>query len=170
MTMLLDAPVPKGRALPPVRYAVPEDEDALFDLCSLVHREIALFPMSPRKTREELRVAILKQRGLIGVVETPDRKPAGMAWLAQYQEWYSDRICISERFIFVHPDHRDGTPHAVHLLDWVKCISETLRHPLVIGFLSGERTAAKLRFYRKRFGEPVGYFFAHGELSQIEEA
>lgn len=163
MALMLEAPTKvTGRAPPPVRLAVPEDEDALFDLCWMVHQENALFPPSPRRAREELRQAILRQKAQIGVVG-PVRQPVGMAWLVQHQEWYTDQVCIHERFVFVHPDHRDGTNHATDLLDWTRHIASTLQFPLVIGFLSNIRTAAKLRLYRQQFGDPVGYYFIHGQ-------
>ena len=166
MTLMIQAPVGEGRP-PPVRLAVPEDEEALFGLCRMVHGENAIFSISPRKAREELRVAIQRQpavsrSSLIGVVDDPaTATPVGMAWLIQAQEWYSDEVYIAERFVFVHPAFREGTEHASHLLSWTRWVTDACRLRLLVGFASSVRTQAKLRLYRQRFGDPIGYTFLH---------
>jgi hypothetical protein len=76
--------------------------------------------------------------------------------------WYSHALVIEEKAIFVHPDHRDAkSGHARKLCQFSKKVSDELKMPLVIGVLSNERTAAKVRMYEREFGKPNGAYWLH---------
>jgi hypothetical protein len=143
-----------------VRFAVDADLRQLLDLCRLMHAENGLFPLSEAKVAHELEASIRQESGVIGVIGTPGT-PVGAAWLIAGCDWYTETPSISDRLVFVHPDHREGTTHARDLLVWAQTLSDSLG-PLLIGVLSGHRTAAKLRFYQRRFGAPRAYLFTYG--------
>jgi hypothetical protein len=144
-----------------VRFAVPQDARQLLDLVRLVHAESGLFPLSEAKVRHEIDGSIRQETGVIGVIGAPG-SPVGAAWLVGGADWYTETPALVERFIFVHPDHREGTRHAYDLLAWAQGLSDRCG-PLLIGVMSSrQRGAAKLRFYRRRFGEPTGFYFAYG--------
>lgn len=143
-----------------VRFALPQDARQLLELTRLVHAENGLFPLSEAKVKHEIEGAIRQETGVIGVIGVPGA-PLGAAWLTGGTEWYTETPALLERYIFVHPDHRDGTRYAHDLLSWAQALSDRCA-PLLIGVISTRRAAAKLRFYRRRFGEPAGFYFAYG--------
>lgn len=143
----------------PIRFAVPQDARQLLDLTRLVHAESGIFPLSEAKVMHEIEASIRQQNGVIGVIGAVGA-PVGAAWLIAIEEWYTEAPAIVERYVFVHPDHRNST-HARDLLEWAKAMSDRLG-PLLIGVINNNtRAPAKLRFYRSRFGEPTGFFFAY---------
>jgi hypothetical protein len=156
--------------LPPtVRFAVPQDGRQLLDLCRLMHAENGLFPLSEAKVISELESSMRQEGGIIGVIGTPG-SPVGIAWLIIGADWYTETVSISDRMVFVHPDHREGTMHARDLLLWTQALSDCGLGPLLIGVLSGYRTAAKLRLYQRRFGPPAAYLFTYGLPERVERA
>jgi hypothetical protein len=142
-----------------VRFAVKQDLRQLLDLCRLMHAENGLFPLSEAKVAYELEASIRQESGVIGVIGVPGT-PVAVAWLIAGCDWYTETPSISDRMVFVHPDHREGTTHANDLLAWTQALSDSLG-PLLIGVLAPNRTAAKLRFYRRRFGEPAAFLFTY---------
>ena len=143
-----------------VRFAVPQDMRQLLDLCRLMHAENGLFPLSEAKVLHELESSTRQESGIIGVIGTPG-SPVGIAWLIAGCAWYTETPSISDRMVFVHPDHREGTHHFRDLMEWAQAMSDSTG-PLLIGVLSGYRTAAKLRLYQRHFGAPKAYLFTYG--------
>jgi hypothetical protein len=45
------------------------------------------------------------------------------------------------------------------LIAWAKAMSIHFSLPLMAGVVSNQRTQAKIRHFRRAFGEPVGAFF-----------
>ena len=76
-------------------------------------------------------------------------------------DWYTETPSISDRMLFVHPNHREGTTHARDLLAWTQALSDRLG-PLLIGVTTTHRAAAKIRFYQRLFGAPRAYLFTYG--------
>ena len=149
-----------------VRFAVPQDARQILDLVRLVHAESGIFPLSEAKVLHEIDAAIRQESGVIGVIGAPG-SPVGAAWLVGGTEWYTETPAFIERFVFVHPDHRDGTRYAGDLVDWTTSLSDRFG-PLLIGVLNKHRAAAKLRWYQRKFGTPAGFYFTYN-LQPLQE-
>src|SRR5690348_3529822 len=139
-----------------VRLARPSDFDQLFEICKIMHEEHSYhtFPFSDEKVKAELESSIALNDGIIGIIG--EDVIEACAWLYYGQaDWYTEASCLSERMLIVHPQFRRGTFHIRNLLAWVNA---TVEHfgTLVVGVISNNRTAAKVRLYRRRFGEPSG--------------
>lgn len=139
-----------------VRPAVPEDEDKIISMISLLHEENGLFPLSERRVREYMQLYFRKEGALIGVIG-PVGDPVGSIYLKIGQPYYSETWYLEEAWNFVHPDHR-RTDYAKQLLTWAKNVSTELHLPLMIGIVSNHRTEAKIRLYEKQL-EKAGAFF-----------
>lgn len=156
-----------------VRPAVPADQSEVWRLFRMHHEENALFPLSERKVQSLLdRILSPAQiaaddtgpRGLIGVIG-PVGALEGMIMLVLGAAWYTDVITMDDCTNFVDPQHR-RSEHARTLIAYSKHLVDTVRigHPdfkMILGVLSTERTAAKIRLYSREMGEPVGAFFMH---------
>lgn len=146
-----------------VRMAKAEDEDAIMNLCRLLHEENGQFKMSDEKVRAALRQAFERRGGVIGVIDGPNGLE-GMILLHIGQIWYSDDWMLEEMFNFVHPDCRKGSSRVRALVVFAKECAIKLGLPLMIGVLSSKRTAAKVRIYES-MGLPNSgaYFIYNGE-------
>ena len=163
MTPLYD---PKT-GVPGIRLATPSDEDEIFALLLLLHAENGIFSLNPAKVRLGIQYATQRQGGIIYVNQGP-RVVASLA-LAIAQDWYSDDEYLSERWNFVHPDHR-RTDWARRLIEQAKWSSEYFRAhgkrmPLQIGINSCIRTEAKIRLYARHM-PCIGAYFMYGEPPQ----
>ncbi|MBB3411199.1 GNAT superfamily N-acetyltransferase [Rhizobium sp. BK316] len=139
-----------------VRYAVPQDEDKIISMISLLHDENGLFPLSEKRVREYMQRYFRKEGALIGVIgDIGD--PVASIYLGIEQPYYSDAWYLNEAWNFVHPDHR-RSDYAKKLLGWAKDISEQMKLPLMVGIVSNHRTEAKVRLYEKQL-EKAGAFF-----------
>ncbi len=147
-----------------VRLAGPADEDSLLHLLSLAHEEIGLFPYAADKVADLVH-PVLRPNGripetptVIGVCGPSNNLHASMCLMAS-QPYYSRFWMFRDLWCFVHPDHRRTTYHK-DLLEWAKGVAERMHLSLISGVVSTERTEAKLRLYRRQFGQPVGgYYF-----------
>lgn len=146
-----------------VRLADERDQDELFEMTRLLHGEIGIFPIAEHKVREMIRAAVtgpVEQRlSLIGAIGDPG-DIHGSICLQVGSYWYTDANVFSERWNFVMPAHRN-TSASHDLIAFAKAMSDHFEIPLMISIVSNERTAAKVRLYRKQLGEPLGAFFAH---------
>lgn len=121
--------------------------------------------MNEDKVRSYLRKAFSREGAIIGVIGTSDNIE-GAIYLLIGEFWYSTDKHLEEFFNFVRPEHRKSK-HAQGLIAFAKELSDDSL-PLLIGVISTERTAAKVRLYRRQLGEPIGAFFfynnryAHG--------
>ena len=139
-----------------VRYAVPQDEDKIVSMISLLHDENGLFPLSEKRVREYMQRYFRQEGALIGVIgDVGD--PVASIYLGIEQPYYSDAWYLNEAWNFVHPDHR-RSDYAKKLLGWAKDISEQMKLPLMVGIVSNHRTEAKIRLYEKQL-EKAGAFF-----------
>lgn len=141
-----------------VRLAVPEDEDALYKMLCLNHKENGIYPMNESKVREFIRHATQRQGGMIGVIEG-ENYLEGSVGLTLETWWYTDRWSIGERWNFVHPNHR-RTDHAKKLIKFAKWVADNMKLDLEMGVMSNERTEAKVRLYRRQL-PCVGAFFLY---------
>lgn len=135
-------------------------EDGLFDLLMLMHEENGMAPVNKDKTREVLQRGLMQHRAVIGAIGTPE-KVEGAVGLYISQWWYSDEHQLEDLFNFVRPDNR-RSDHAKRLLSFATQVSDQLKIPLLMGVLSTERTAAKVRLYERRLPhEMAGALFFH---------
>jgi hypothetical protein len=70
--------------------------------------------------------------------------------------WSSDELVLEERAIFIHPDFRSAKGgRASRMCEFSKRVAERMQLPLMIGVLSNQRTEAKVRLYKRHFGQPT---------------
>lgn len=149
--------------------AKPGDERRVFDLLSQAHAENAVAPISEGRVLDQIEKATHQRGGLIGMIEGPTRLEACLV-MALGQFWYSDAFHLEELVNYVHPDHR-RSKHAHDLIDFGKWAAETMSLPLFMGVLSGSRTKAKIRLYRRQIRMGGAMFFhnpTYGTLTEFE--
>lgn len=131
-----------------------------------------MLPMAPRKigyhidrllNPKNIAADDFGPRGLIGVIGAHGSLE-GAIMLSFGSPWYSDEISMDEYLNFVDPAHR-ASNHAKTLIAYAKHMVDQIRplHPefkLVIGVLSTERTAPKVRLYERQL-TPAGAFFIY---------
>lgn len=146
-----------------VAVAGPEDLDDLMALALLACAENGFLNPSPAKFATEMWPALHRDNGICGIIRDADGKIEGFVVLRVGAMWYSDDLVVEEKVIFVHPDCRNAKGgRATKLIEFSKKVANTLGIPLIIGVLSHGRTEAKIRLYRRHFGEPAGAFFLSG--------
>lgn len=152
-----------------VRLADERDQDELFEMTRLLHGEIGIFPICESKVRDMIREAVTgppEQRGgLIGAIGEPGAIQ-GSICLQLGSYWYTDENVFSERWNFVLPGFRH-TSASQDLIAFARTMSDHFEIPLMISVVSNDRTAAKVRLYRKQLGEPIGAFFAHNATQKV---
>lgn len=149
-----------AKAVGRVRLATHDDEDELVAQCRRLHEENGLMEMSERKVRDMLRRSFDRMGGIIGVIGKPGEIEASIA-LSIGQIWYSDEWFLEELFNHVLPEYRRST-NARDLIVFAKNCADEIGLPLLIGVLSNDRTAAKVRLYERQLGTPSGAFFLCG--------
>jgi hypothetical protein len=144
-----------NRAFSRIRIAQPAEEEDLVRICRQLHEENGskYFSLSEAKVRANLQRAFNKQRAMIPVIGDPGKIEA-IAYLSIEQFAWSDDWHISEWFNYVLPEHRQSR-HARELLIWERNAAENLKCILWIGVTSEVRLAAKLRLYRRVFGNKL---------------
>lgn len=108
-------------------------------------------------------------RGLIGVIG--QKRLEGAIMLSFGSTWYSEEINMEEYLNFVDPDHRNSN-HAKTLISYAKHMVDQLRLTyqdlkLMIGVLSTNRTAAKVRLYERQL-TAAGAFFCYPAPANLE--
>ena len=83
-----------------------------------------------------------------------------MIQLSISEYWYSDHKLLEELYNYVRPEHRRSN-NAKALIEYAKYCAREMDLPLLIGVVSNERTAEKIRLYRRRLGEPSGAYFLY---------
>lgn len=130
-------------------------------MCHRLHKENAIFPMDENKVRAVLRKGFDRQGGILGVIGNSG-KIEGMICLLVTEFWYASEPFIDELFLYVCPEYRH-TKNAIDLMKFAKWCSDQSGFPLVIGVLSNERTAGKIRLYQRQFDRPAGNFFYYNQ-------
>lgn len=146
--------------LPDVRIANRGDEEEIIALCRMLHEENGLFSMDEEKVRRDIGEALDGENGIVGVIGEPQELHA-FTYLRLGQFWYTSDWSLEERFVFVHPDHRQSK-NLQALIAFDKQMSDKLRVPLVIGILSTKRTEAKVRAYQRYLPSVGAFFFYRG--------
>lgn len=144
---------------PDVRLASPEDETELLRLMRIACEEDAQHPINEDKVRAVIHLHFSKRGGLIGVIGDKNSELKGYVLMCVVPVWYSDDYQLQEFSLFVSPDYRKST-YAKQLMSFAKKASDGLAIDLMIGVLSTERTAAKVRLYQRQF-KTAGAFFVY---------
>lgn len=146
-----------------IRVGVPEDIDEIMVIAVQAAEENGFLEANPRKLAEEIYPALCQDHGIVGLIGRKDEAIEGIVVLRIGTMWYSDTPVVEEKAIFIHPDYRSAKGgRATRLCEFSKKVSDTLGIPLIIGVLSNNRTAAKVRMYERQFGKPSGAFFLYG--------
>lgn len=145
-----------------VRIGTPEDVHNLMELAMLACDENGFVNPNPVKLLNEIWPALQLHEGIIGMIGNPGEKPEAAILLRVGHVWYSDNPVLEERAIFVHPDFRSAKGgRAAKLCRFAKETADRMDMPLMIGVLSNDRTAAKIRMYERQFGSPTGVYFLY---------
>lgn len=146
-----------------ITLATPQDEDQILSIALNAWAENGLADIDIEKVRAMLRPALYLWQGLCGIIKQPSGRIEGGILMRMSQMWYSNSWIIEEKIIFVDPEFRNVKGgRAALLCDFSKKVADDLGIPLMIGVLSNERTAAKIKMYERKFGEPAGAFFLYG--------
>lgn len=153
---------------PRIRPAIPSDIDPLMDMCRRMFDEGGIGPkMDEGVVLKEIMRGIYAEKGAFLGVIGDEGRVEGSIYLLVGQLWYNPNfIWLEDRWVFVLPEYRKSQPgklsNAVELLKCAKYFAETLGLPLMLSILNNDRTEAKVRLYRRIFGEPSGAFFLTG--------
>lgn len=151
-----------------VRTAVPDDFPAIMELCRLLYLENGATKVNWETVQNTIFKGINGEMATLGVIG-PSSHLEGMIYIRFASMWYSDELILEEIYNFVHPNHR-RSKNARSLTEFAKQASDKLGVPLLIGIISNERTAAKIRLYERTFGKPSGaYFLYNARTGQKDE-
>jgi hypothetical protein len=146
-----------------VRTGQPQDMPITMEMAREVARENGIVQMDEKKVAQEFWPALNLDGGIVGIIGEDRTAPEGFILLRVARQWYSSDPTLEERVAFVRADYRAKKGgRARKLCEFAKHTAETLRLPLTIGILSNQRTEAKIRLYKRVFGEPAGAFWLIG--------
>lgn len=147
-----------------VRVGTPDDIHALMDLANLGVEENGFTRPDQMKLLQNMWAALNLHDGIVGVIGKPGEPMEGAILLRIGSSWYGqdEDKYLEEKALFVRPEYRSAKGgRAARLAEFSKQASDQLGLPLTIGVLSNERTAGKLRLYRRIFGDPAGAYWLY---------
>lgn len=148
-----------------VRIGTPDDVHPMMEIVQMASLENGLTHAEPVKLLQHVWAALNQDHGLVGIIGEPGEPIEAAALLRIGPLWYApdDEYVIEEKGVFVHPDFRSAKGgRAARLVEWSMSISDELGFPLTIGIFSDQRTAAKVRLYQRKLGEPSGVYWIYG--------
>ena len=146
-----------------IRIGKPEDMEACMQLAIAATAENGFLDPDFGKIATVMYSALHQDNGLVGIIGKPGGEPEGAILLTIGETWYSSLRVIEERAIFIDPAFRSAKgARARKLCGFGKTVADKIGVPLLIGVLSNSRTEAKVRMYKRQFGEPSGAFFLYG--------
>lgn len=144
-----------------VRVGTLRDLDAVMALAIAAGEENGFVRVTPARLLNDVYPALVGDRGIIGVIGQPPTLE-GFVLLRFGKMNYSDADVVEEKAIFVRPEFRTGKTHRAKMLaQFSKAVSDKTGLPLLIGVLSNQRTAGKVRMYEREFGPPAGAFWLY---------
>lgn len=155
-----------------VRTGTVDDIHGMMELARLGGAENGLVRPDPGKMLNEIYPALARDYGIVGIIGEAGQPLEGCVILRVCQLWYSQDWVLEERAVFVRPDLRLAKgARALKLCEFSKKAAEDLGIPLMIGVLSNQRTAGKIKLYTRIFGEPAGAYWLHnGKTGQAAMA
>jgi N-acetylglutamate synthase-like GNAT family acetyltransferase len=149
-----------------IRLATTEDMDEVMKLAYMACEDNGFVAFSPSLLAAEIWPALNCDHGLFPVIGPIGGAIEGFVLLRIGKMFYSERPCLEEKCLWVHPDFRAAKGgRARKLLEFTKKTADTLQLPLIIGIVSTKRAAGKEALYRRVFGDPAGAFFLYGAES-----
>ena len=145
----------KRPPLAKVRAAVPEDFENIMELCEQIYEENGAVNVDWGIVENKIIQGVNGVNSCVGVIGNPIQ---GMIYLQFSSLWYSNDLVLEELFLYVPKEYRN-TRNAQALLEFAKDCSDRLNVPLLIGIISNQRTAAKIRLYERLLGPMSGAFF-----------
>ena len=142
-----------------VRIVGAADEEEIMALLRGLHAENGIFHLDEDKVRTMLQRAFNREGGILGAIG-PSGAIEGLIYMLVSTFWYSEQPHLEELFTYVSPEHRKSR-NAVELMHFAKWCSDQSGFPLLIGIISNERTAGKVRLYQRQFSNPAGNFFLY---------
>ncbi len=140
-----------------VKMATPEDTEPMMVLLREMHAENGIAPLDEEKVRQVLIRGLMGHRAIIGVIRGKSGIEASVGlYIGNW--WYSGDEHVEDLWSFVSEPYR-RSEHAKALLQWAKHASTFLERPLLMGVLSSERTAAKIKLYERQLGPAIGALF-----------
>lgn len=158
-------PTPKPEA---VRIATRQDEQAVFDLLVMAHRDNGtnFSPMKAGKVEAKIKAATNLEGPILGIVDAPEGGGvAAVALLEPTQWWWGEGWFLGDLVQYVRPEHRRSST-AADLLRFERwCadkMTEGFGYPVyvVAGVLSLFRSREKERLWG-RYLNPVGGLFLY---------
>lgn len=144
-----------------VRIATLDDLDEIMRLAVAGAEENSFVKPSHKRLLAEIYPAVVRDHGIVGCIGGQTLEGAVVLRLGTM--WYSDDPVLEEKAVFVDPKFRAAKIGRARLLtDFSKQAADGLGVPLIIGILSNHRTEAKVRLYKRQFGEPAGAFWLYG--------
>lgn len=142
-----------------VRLARPEDFSSIMKLCRLLYEENGAVGVKWPIVEATIMKGVNQDNSTLGVIGDIGNVEA-MMYLRFATMWYSEELVLEELYNFVGPDFR-RSKRAKTLLHFARDASDRLKIPLLIGIISNERTAGKVRLYERVFGKAAGAYFLY---------
>jgi hypothetical protein len=153
------------KEFPGIRFGRPEDLDAIYDFLLMLDIENSVFDLSENKARESISTCLDPKRGVVGIIDRGNGIEACVGLRAS-QMWYSEEWFFDELWNYVHPDYRKvrvaDVGHAERLIEFSKWASLNLGIPLVMGIVTKNKLAAKVRLYQRHMPQ-IGAYFVWGK-------
>lgn len=154
-----------------VRIGTPSDLFGVMELAKLALEENDLVSVNQEKLLHEVWPALCLENSIFGVIGPPGGQIEAGILLRIAHAWYSSTPVLEERIIFVHPDFRSAKGgRAAKLCKFAKETADRMEMPLMIGVLSNDKTAAKIKMHERHFGVPAGVFFLYNGRAENEVA
>ncbi len=151
-----------------VRVGKPEDLDAVMRIARLAAAEGALLDYEEGVALQTIYESLHLHNGIMGVIDGEDGELEGTVLMRIGPPWSGRTQFIEERSIFVHPAFRKSNgKRARRLIEFAKWTAQRLEMKLMIGVLSNERTAAKVRMYERILGKPAGSFWLYNPHEEM---
>ncbi len=149
-----------------VRFAVPEDTDALWELIHVLWRDEHKdhHPINEAAVRQRLAYATNRTGSFIGVIGPVGGPLRAMIYLILETIWFSTEPQITCVTAFVHPQWRKSD-YARQLLNFAKSASDELQARLLTGVVSTERTKMKCALWARHFPK-AGEFYLYDPTEQ----
>lgn len=146
-----------------IRLATTADMDEVMRLAIAACEDNGFLDFSPALLAKEIWPALNQDHGIFAVIGPPGGEIQGFVLLRIGTMFYSEKLCVEEKCLWVHPEHRAARGGRAHkLLEFTKKTADTLGLPLIIGIMSTTRAAGKVKLYERMFGAPTGAFFLYG--------
>jgi len=146
-----------------VRTGTPAEVHNVMALAALATEENGLFKPNKIKLLHDIWAALNLEKGIMGIIGEPGTIPEAAILLRIDEIQYGDDPCLLEKAIYVHPDFRAAKGgRAAKLCDFALSIQKEFDIPLVIGIMSNNRTAAKVKLYERKFGPAQGAYWIIG--------